>query len=97
MMMNKDDSMLKANVTRTDRDHDWDDWRWNQNNSITLLSQLDEYLNLSDEERDVFGRVGEKYVFRVTPYYLSLMDKKRSQLSSSPAAAAKLGRAQRCV
>lgn len=75
MMMNKDDRMLKANVARTGRNHDRDDWRWHQNNSITSLSQLDEYLNLSDEERDAFGRVGEKYVFRVTPYYLSLMDK----------------------
>ncbi|UFW51198.1 MULTISPECIES: KamA family radical SAM protein [Bradyrhizobium] len=53
----------------------WDDWAWQLANSVTTLELLRQRLVLSAEEEDAFGKVGKRYVFRVTPYYLSLMDR----------------------
>lgn len=53
----------------------WDDWRWQLANSVTRLESLREHLSLTSQEEDALNKVGERYVFRVTPYYLSLMDR----------------------
>ncbi|TIT62385.1 MAG: KamA family radical SAM protein [Mesorhizobium sp.] len=58
------------------RNSEWDSWRWQLSNSITTLDALKDHINVTAEEEEVFRKVGEKYVFRVTPYYLSLIDKK---------------------
>ncbi|MCF6115118.1 MAG: KamA family radical SAM protein [Mesorhizobium sp.] len=58
------------------RNSEWDSWRWQLSNSITTLDALKDHINITPEEEEVFRKVGEKYVFRVTPYYLSLIDKK---------------------
>ncbi|RWI67044.1 KamA family radical SAM protein [Mesorhizobium sp.] len=58
------------------RNSEWDSWRWQFSNSITTLDALKDHINITPEEEEVFRKVGEKYVFRVTPYYLSLIDKK---------------------
>ncbi|TIM98382.1 MAG: KamA family radical SAM protein [Mesorhizobium sp.] len=58
------------------RNSEWDSWRWQLSNSITTLDALKDHINVTAEEEEAFRKVGEKYVFRVTPYYLSLIDKK---------------------
>lgn len=57
------------------RNSDWDDWHWQLANSVTTFKGLKDYINITPEEEVAFHKVGERYVFRVTPYYLSLMDK----------------------
>jgi lysine 2,3-aminomutase len=57
------------------KNSNWDDWRWQLANSVTTLDGLKDYINITPEEEAAYHKVGEKYVFRVTPYYLSLMDK----------------------
>lgn len=54
---------------------DWTNWRWQLSNSVTTFDGLKNYLNVTPQEEEAIAKVGERYVFRVTPYYLSLMDK----------------------
>ncbi|MGY4297807.1 L-lysine 2,3-aminomutase [Bradyrhizobium sp. i1.4.4] len=67
-----DDCMRSAK----EKDGSWADWRWQLANSITTLEALKEVIDVSPEEEEAFCKVGERYVFQITPYYLSLMDKK---------------------
>ncbi|QHP66083.1 KamA family radical SAM protein (plasmid) [Bradyrhizobium sp. LCT2] len=53
----------------------WDDWRWQLANSIATPDALRDHLNLSPEEEEALQKVGHRYVFQVSPYYLSLMDR----------------------
>lgn len=53
----------------------WDDWRWQLANSVTTIEELKLYINVSPEEEEAFHQVSERYGFRVTPYYLSLINK----------------------
>ncbi|APG86907.1 L-lysine 2,3-aminomutase (plasmid) [Sinorhizobium americanum CCGM7] len=57
------------------RKSEWGDWRWQLGNSVTTLEALKNQINLTQEEEEALHKVGDRYVFRVTPYYLSLMDK----------------------
>ncbi|RWI84305.1 MAG: KamA family radical SAM protein [Mesorhizobium sp.] len=68
--------MVAETATVDTRNSEWDSWRWQLSNSITTLDALKDHVNITPEEEEVFRKVGEKYVFRVTPYYLSLIDKK---------------------
>ncbi|RWL74213.1 MAG: KamA family radical SAM protein [Mesorhizobium sp.] len=68
--------MVEETAAVDTRNSEWDSWRWQLSNSITTLDALKDHINITPEEEDVFHKVGEKYVFRVTPYYLSLIDKK---------------------
>lgn len=55
--------------------HQWDDWRWHMSNSVTDLEGLRDYVNVTPDEEEAYYKCKEKYVFRITPYYASLMDK----------------------
>jgi len=66
--------MLTTNAT-DNRNNGWDDWRWQLANSVTNIEALKQYINVSPEEEEAFRQVSERYSFRVTPYYLSLINK----------------------
>ena len=52
----------------------WNDWTWQAKNSITNLTQLKQYINLSAaEERDIEECL-KTFRMAITPYYLSLID-----------------------
>ncbi|MEH2703134.1 arginine 2,3-aminomutase, partial [Rhizobium johnstonii] len=53
----------------------WDDWRWQLANSATTLEALKDQLSITPDEEEAFHKVGERYSFRATPYYLSLIEK----------------------
>jgi lysine 2,3-aminomutase len=53
---------------------DWNDWRWQIENSIHTLSHLAGVLHLPVSHLEKYGSVVEAYRFSVTPYYLSLID-----------------------
>ncbi len=52
----------------------WDDWKWQLQNTIKSAEQLMEILPLSLAEQESFGETLAKYKFAVPPYYLSLID-----------------------
>ncbi|KAF7962786.1 hypothetical protein AWV80_17450 [Cupriavidus sp. UYMU48A] len=53
----------------------WDDWRWHMKNSVTTLGQLENWVNVTAEEGDAIEAVKGKYLWRISPYYASLMDR----------------------
>lgn len=66
--------MLTTSAT-DNRNNGWNDWRWQLANSVTNIEALKQYINVSPEEEEAFRQVSERYSFRVTPYYLSLINK----------------------
>src|SRR5215217_1517424 len=57
---------------------DWNDWRWQLRHRLTRVEELEEWVRLSDEERQ--GMRVAPGLFRVgtTPYYAELMDAERA-------------------
>ncbi len=56
-------------------DQEWNDWRWQLRNRIRKLSQLEQMLVLSDEERAALTEGGSMLPVGVTPYYMSLISR----------------------
>jgi lysine 2,3-aminomutase len=56
------------------RAQDWQDWKWQFKNSITTLAPWAGEINGSASQHRGLLAVTETYPFRVTPYYLALMD-----------------------
>lgn len=54
-------------------EQDWNDWHWQIRNSFTSLEQLQDFLNLSENEKKVKENQANLPV-RITPYYASLLD-----------------------
>jgi len=52
----------------------WDDWRWHTRNRVTTTAELDEWINVTDDERAAIDQSAGKYRWSVTPYYASLMN-----------------------
>ncbi|MGD8367055.1 MAG: KamA family radical SAM protein [Desulfobacterales bacterium] len=51
----------------------WGDWRWQVQNRIRSLAQLDRMLALSEEERNALVDAGKRLPVGITPYYMSLL------------------------
>lgn len=54
---------------------DWNDWHWQLKNSVKSVSQLGKTIPLTNQEREDISKALKVSRFRVTPYYLSLIDK----------------------
>jgi lysine 2,3-aminomutase len=55
-------------------DSDWNDWRWQQRNRVTRMTELEKVLTVTDEERTAFAKSDAMFHMGITPYYASLMD-----------------------
>ena len=53
----------------------WNDWKWQLKNRVTTLSQLEEKIALSPEERAGVLLSGNKLAFAVTPHFFNLIDR----------------------
>lgn len=53
--------------------NNWDDWRWQLDNRITTLEQLEQYIELTDDEREGIQDASRHFTWAITPYYASLM------------------------
>lgn len=53
---------------------EWSDWRWQSQNRIRTLEQMERMLTLIDVERDGLTGTGNLLAVGVTPYYMSLLD-----------------------
>ena len=52
---------------------EWNDWRWQLRNRIRTREALEQYLHLTDGEREAIDRHRGPLPVAVTPYYLSLL------------------------
>jgi len=52
----------------------WKNWKWQLQNRVKDLNELETYIYLSEEEKEIFPRAEKFFDFAVTPYYLSLID-----------------------
>ena len=59
---------------------DWNDWKRQLQHTITSLQELEKFLEISEDERAMFMS-NTIFDFRITPYYLSLLDPKDSSHS----------------
>lgn len=55
---------------------DWDDWRWQLANRIGTLDALENYIELTGEEREGIEAASKRFTWAITPYYARLMDRK---------------------
>lgn len=53
----------------------WNNWKWQLRNAVRETGGLDKTVPLTEEETRGIKRTTLRYPFRVTPYYLSLIDK----------------------
>ena len=54
--------------------HQWDDWRWQTQNSIRSVRQLRTLLPFAPDELEALGRLESEYKLAIPPYYFSLID-----------------------
>ena len=54
---------------------EWNDWRWQLRNSIKDIEDLKKEFSLNAAEAEYLPAVITNYPFRITPYYLSLIDR----------------------
>jgi lysine 2,3-aminomutase len=52
----------------------WNDWRWQLKNRITTLQQLEEFIELTQEEREGILASSGRLAMAITPYFASLID-----------------------
>lgn len=55
-------------------DTSWSDWRWQQQNRLRTLADLERVVRLTQDERDAFTAAAASFRVAVTPYYAALMD-----------------------
>lgn len=53
---------------------EWSDWRWQSQNRIRNLAQMEQMLHLAPEEREGLVGTGKLLAVGITPYYMSLLD-----------------------
>ena len=56
-------------------DKEWDSWAWQLRNRITGLSQLEEYLELTPEEREGCRHANKKLAMAITPHFFNLIER----------------------
>jgi lysine 2,3-aminomutase len=54
--------------------HQWDDWRWQNQNAVRSVRQLRTLLHFSKSELEAIGRLESEYKIAIPPYYFSLID-----------------------
>ena len=59
----------------THRPAQWDDWAWQLSNRISTIGQLEEYVELTGEERSGIEAASGCFTWAITPYYAGLMDR----------------------
>jgi len=70
MTRNKREIPFWKNVT----DGQWNNWKWQMSNRITSLSELEQVINLTEEEKNGIRQSLEELRMAITPHYSTLMD-----------------------
>jgi lysine 2,3-aminomutase len=61
-------------VWKGESEAQWNDWHWQQRERITRLSQLEEVIRVTPEERQACAETEAEFRMGITPYYAALMD-----------------------
>lgn len=56
-------------------DEDWNSWIWQLKNRITTLEKLEQYIDLTPEERAGCEFANTKLALAITPYFFNLIDR----------------------
>ncbi|WP_130806593.1 glutamate 2,3-aminomutase [Senegalia massiliensis] len=56
-------------------EEDWNDYKWQLKNRVSDIETLNKLIELSDVEKSSIEKVGKKYRWAISPYYISLMHK----------------------
>lgn len=56
-------------------EEDWKNWKWQLKNRITKVEQLEEYLDLTPEEKAGCYFANQKLALAITPYFFNLIDR----------------------
>ncbi|QYY37169.1 KamA family radical SAM protein [Ruficoccus sp. ZRK36] len=54
---------------------DWKNWKWQLKNRLTTVEQVEQYLELSPQERAGCYFSGRKLALAITPYFFNLIDR----------------------
>ncbi|MFH1936376.1 MAG: KamA family radical SAM protein [Bacteroidota bacterium] len=54
---------------------EWNNWHWQIKHSVQTMEQLHRFIHLSVNEISLFGKKPHTLPLRITPYYLSLIDR----------------------
>lgn len=54
--------------------HQWDDWKWQQQNAIRSVGQLRHLLPFARDELEAIGKLEAEYKLAIPPYYFSLIN-----------------------
>ena len=60
-------------------DEDWRDWKWQLRNRIYESDKLEQFLNITGEEKKEIDLTGSIFRWAVVPYYLSLINEEDPQ------------------
>lgn len=53
---------------------EWSNWKWQMQNRIHSVEELEKWIELTGEEKEIFPMATQYFDFAVTPYYISLVD-----------------------
>jgi len=67
-------SPLRHPVWKDVPQHQWDDWKWQQSNSIRSIRQLRTLLPFTQDEIEAIGALEADYKVAIPPYYFSLIN-----------------------
>jgi len=54
---------------------DWNSWHWQIKNSVRSIDQLKHFIHMTENEINVVGKKFHTLPLRITPYYMSLIDR----------------------
>ena len=57
---------------------DWNNWHWQVKNSARSVADLGRYIGLTDSEVGILAKDAHALPLRITPYYMSLLDRENS-------------------
>jgi len=72
--LQKDKILLHFNAT----EKDWEDWHWQIRHRISDVDTLSTIFPLSEKHKQEIADVGRTYRWAISPYYLSLIDFKKT-------------------
>src|ERR1700741_3713499 len=57
----------------------WNDWKWQLQNRVTKLAQMEEHLSVSEEEGAGVLLSGDKLALAITPHFFNLTPRENSE------------------
>ena len=64
----------KAKYFPSVTEEQWNDWHWQMKNRVRLITDLEKYFTLTEQEKNEMSVLLSKFRMSITPYYLCLID-----------------------